>query len=492
MSLINNMLRDLEERHALAGGRDGKVLGDLHAADERVFPVRSGRVPHPVFLLLTGLLICYLGYDFYAATYAPEPTAMRATMVAGERQPKLYPITPVEPTPHRLVPAGERRPESEGIMLKLASLRMDTTAFSETVSASGTDVPSVVPEAVPAKTEDRNAAPAARTNRLLHIGLTELAGGSSVLVNTSAYPDFSLFLLQDPDRLLVEIKELDMPAGIVDAPYRSDIVTRLRHGSRGDIGLLIFDLTRPVEINSTDVRNMPDGGYSLDIELLSAVQLSSSPPAADQGGTTQPASAAEVPQTFQKNATGKGGNRTYQDAMTAYRAGDVLHAIDLLYQLLAKDPLQLQARETLATVLIQQHDRRSAGKVLSDGLALHPDNAHLIKLYAKLLYNGGQVDQALAYLHRARPDISTDPDYYALMAAVLQHRKDYLEAGELYRKLVAVRPASGVWWMGLGISLEGSGQSGEALQAYANARKDTTLAPDLVRYIDIRIRSLGG
>jgi tetratricopeptide (TPR) repeat protein len=519
MSLINNMLQDLEERHALAGIRDDKVLGDLHAAHEQGFPGRANHALHPVFLLLTGLLICYLGYDFYSAWNTPEPAALQRSGISRQPASGSVAVITTAGQPSGPAPAGDPPSGREqSIALKLTSLRMDTSAFKTTrlpaVEDPVTDAPVITPQSAdsaadvpaPARSADTNqalpgAAAVAPANELLHIALTDLEGGSSVQVNTSAYPDFSLFLLDKPKRLLVEVKDLDMPAGIVDAPYRSAAVARLRHGSRDNIGLLIFDLNRPVAINSTDIRERPDGGYSLDIELLTAAEPGAPSSAAAQplvqpaGGTAASGEASGgvmTQQTFQKNASVNGDAGLFTDAMSAYRTGDVVRTIDLLYQLLNKDPHQVQARTTLATILLQQQDRLGAVKVLSEGLRLHPDNTDLIKLYANLLFDEGRLDQTLAWLRKASPDISRDPEYYALMAVVLQRRKDYLEAGELYRKLVAIRPASGVWWMGLGISLEGSGRSGEALQAYANARRDRTLAPGLTRYLDARIKTLGG
>lgn len=498
MSLINNMLNDLEERHALAGIQGDKVLGDLHVANERGFPDRAGSALHPVFLLLAGLLVCYLGYDFYGTLSVPASPQAPVQRTSGHEalQPTAIKSTAIAAA---ATPAGGLQ---EDLTLEFTSLRMDTSAFKTTLPpvALSTDADrSIVSQAEDTET----ALPASAANRLLHIGLTDLAGGSSVLINTTSSPDYSLFLLQKPDRLLVEVKGLEMPAGIVEAPYKSDVVARLRHSSRGNTGLLIFDLNRPVEVNSTDVREMPGGGYSLDIELLQEGEPGAAlteaglqeklPGSTTSTGGANPVSTTEtLHQTFQKNASSNQDTPLLEEAMTAYRTGDVVHAIDLLYQLLTQDPRQLRVRTTLATMLIQQQDRRGAVKVLSQGLQLHPNNTDLIKLYTKLLFDAGQLDQALAWLRRAQPDIAMDPDYYALMAAVLQRGKDYPNSGELYRKLVAIRPANGVWWMGLGISLEGNGHSGEALQAYANARKDRTLAPDLVRYIDVRIKTIGG
>ena len=494
MSLINNMLQDLEERQALAGIRDYKVLGDLHASHERN-PRGPGNRMHSLLLLLAGLLVCYLGYNFYDTMSVPVSAPVIGIggsleqHVAGNDR-----IKTAVPRPHVAAHTPETDLQSgiDAITLKFASLKMDTSTFKTPLPqapvAAGSDSAGNA-QAVTSDTTSPDTAPVSPVNRLLHIGLTDLAGGSAVLINTSSYPDYSVFLLQKPDRLLVEIKGLEMPEGIVQASYKSDAVARLRHGSRGNTGLLIFDLNRPVHVNSTDVREMPGGGYSLDLELLEA----SSPGVAADGGAASPVAASEAThQTFQKNASFTGDARMLKDAMGAYHGGDIVHAIDLLYRILKRDPQQLKARATLATILMQQQDRVSAVKILSEGLRLHPDNADLIKLYAKLLFEEGQLEQALAWLQQAQPDISVDPDYYALMAAVLQRRKDYPDAGQLYRRLVEIQPANGVWWIGLGISLEGTGHSAEALQAYANARKDRTLTADLSHYIDTRIKTLGG
>jgi len=504
MSLINSMLQDLEERQALAGIRDDKVLRDLYATREHAVPGFSGRAMPPVFLLMAGLLVCYLGYDFYTSKSVPISTPVPGSSVLMERISGNDPPRPAATA--AVAPAGDSQSGTADIKLKFTSLKMDTSAFKTVVppvAANAVSGDPVISRAEVTETQLPVAAPLTAANRLLHISLTDLAGGSAIQVNTTSRPDYNLFLLKKPDRLLVEIKGLEMPVEIVKAAYKSAAVAGLRYGSRGNTGLLIFDLSRSVDINSTDVREIPGGGYSLDIELLDAgaSAVAAFAPVAQfkTTGATGADTASEtvsdaetLHQTFQKNSAANSDTRLIDDAMRAYHSGDAERAIDLLYQLLKQDPQQIQARATLATMLIQQQDRPGAVQILSEGLRRHPGNADLIKLNAKLLFDDGRLDQALAWLRQAGPDITTDPDYYALMAAVLQRLKDYTNAGELYSKLVAIRPANGVWWMGLGISLEGIGRSAEALQAYGKARKDRSLAQDLARYIDARIKSLGG
>ena len=507
MSLINTMLHDLEERHALAGVQGDKVLHDLRAADERGFDSGPGRaLLLKSAVLLAGVLTCYIGYDFYLNYYPSDatPSVKPVQHQAVLSNTVISPVKAVRDKPVTQATPDKLEIDPKGVELKFSALNIepaviekaDPPVISEPVPETATAAPVVVETEAAESVEG----PAPYANRLLHIGLTELEGGASVMVNTSSSPDYSLFVLKKPDRLLVEIKDMDMPVQIVDDAYSNGVVRRLRHTYRGDTALLIFDLKQRAVINSTDIREMPQGGYSLDIELLLPDQEAAmNDSRGDAVADTSPASAGTgqsgdkvINKTFQKNASESVEDALFKDAVTAYRTGDVVHAIALFHQVLTRSPRYIQAREMLTTILLQQGDRQGASSLLSEGISLYPHNTKFIKLYAKLLFDKGRLDDALAYLKQAQPAITDDPEYYALMAAVLQRRKDYLESGEIYHRLVKIDPAKGVWWMGLGISLEGLGRAAEAREAYGNARRDKTLAADVSRYIETRIRILGG
>ena len=53
-----------------------------------------------------------------------------------------------------------------------------------------------------------------------------------------------------------------------------------------------------------------------------------------------------------------------------------------------------------------------------------------------------------------------------------------------------VRPDSGVWWMGLAISLEAMGDDGVAIVAYRKALNGHAMTADLQRYASERIAVL--
>ena len=504
MSLINKMLQDLEERQALAGVADDEIIRDLRAVDERGFLPDHGRSASVVaFLVLIGVMLCYLGYDY--AVRVPVPILN----IPGK--PELVSSVEEESIPEvntdgfAAATAADSEVDTSGISLKLTSLRIDATmpvsedmASAEELEEIG-DIKEVKIESAPAPA----SGPALDHNRLLHIGLTDLEGSTAVQVNTSTRPDYAIFVLEKPDRLLVEIKDLEMPKAIVDEKYRGDAVARLRYTTRGETSLLIFDLNGPVAVNSSDIREIPDGsGFSLDIVML-ATDTDQTPVSGSESALLQAGDGNRPPgedthsnNEIRKTVPAEGNlppeSKLFRDGITALQSGDVTRAMDLLSQTLMREPRHLQARESLAGLLLQQGDTRTANKLLLDGIDLHPGHTTFLKLYAKQLYEAGDIHHALAYLRKTTPAITDDPDYYALLAAVLQRGKYFREAGEIYQRLLAIRPENGVWWMGLGISLEGMGERADALQAYMNAGRDRSLEGGLRRYVSNRIRILGG
>ena len=57
-------------------------------------------------------------------------------------------------------------------------------------------------------------------------------------------------------------------------------------------------------------------------------------------------------------------------------------------------------------------------------------------------------------------------------------------------QLVKIRSNAGIWWLGLGISLEKSGKNKEALEAYQRAQKTGSLKSGLVKFTHNRVSAL--
>lgn len=150
----------------------------------------------------------------------------------------------------------------------------------------------------------------------------------------------------------------------------------------------------------------------------------------------------------------------------------------------------LRARELLAMLLINLGRVSEAAKVLVDGLDIAPYHAPFAKLYARVLVNQNETSRAIAILERAQPDIVENPEYHSFLAALYQKLSMHERAIRKYQQVLSLRPNTGNWWLGLGISLEGQGRIEEALTAYQSARQSGNLNDNIITYINSRITIL--
>jgi MSHA biogenesis protein MshN len=102
----------------------------------------------------------------------------------------------------------------------------------------------------------------------------------------------------------------------------------------------------------------------------------------------------------------------------------------------------------------------------------------------------GDLPAAASTLQTTLPAAADKAEYRALYAAVLQRAGRHAEATEHYAAALKLTPGNGVWWMGLGISLEAEGRIAEARQAFQSARAGGNLAPELAAYVEQRLREL--
>ena len=156
------------------------------------------------------------------------------------------------------------------------------------------------------------------------------------------------------------------------------------------------------------------------------------------------------------------------------------------------DPKHIKARSTLVNLLIEQNEIPSAIRILDEGIVLLPKQYGWRELKAKLLVKLNKYDDAIDVLVKSGPDINANPEYYAFLAALLQQQGRNEEAVGYYQKVLAARGDNGIWWMGLGISLERAGKTVQAEDAYRKAFRDNSLAPDIRSYIKNRISVLSG
>lgn len=167
--------------------------------------------------------------------------------------------------------------------------------------------------------------------------------------------------------------------------------------------------------------------------------------------------------------------------------GEVVNQLNLL---LKEQPEYRPARETLALLLFKGGDLIQANQVLTVGLQQYPDYMPFIQLQANILVKQDRVADALNLLQKTTPSIEDNPGYYAFMAALYQRQGQYMMAARLYDQLVKLHPEQSTWWMGLGIALEAADKRNAALEAYAQALAGEDLKPLVRAFVENKISQL--
>lgn len=182
----------------------------------------------------------------------------------------------------------------------------------------------------------------------------------------------------------------------------------------------------------------------------------------------------------------------FRDAGVALQQGRQREAEAALRAALALDPVHVEVRDMLLRLLVQQNRRADYRALLADGLRQDPQYLPYRVQYARLLVQDGALSEARDHLTREpRPPVIEALDLYAMLATVYQRQGQYVEAAQTYRALLAVKPEQSVWWMGLGIALEGATLEDQAQQAYRQAISRGGLSSGLQTYIRQRLTVLG-
>ena len=174
----------------------------------------------------------------------------------------------------------------------------------------------------------------------------------------------------------------------------------------------------------------------------------------------------------------------YRKALTLAQQGHINESIDNFGQALALDPHHHAARLTLVGLLIENKRMAEAERRLQEGIALDADQTDLAMILARLQVERGSITDGIATLERSLPYASEQADYQAFLAALLQRGGRHKSAIEHYIVALKQSPQSGVWWMGLGISLKADNQPDKAREAFTRAKASNSLSPELLAFVN--------
>jgi len=180
----------------------------------------------------------------------------------------------------------------------------------------------------------------------------------------------------------------------------------------------------------------------------------------------------------------------YRQAINLVSQGKNDDARVALARIVAEHPQHDNARHTLIGLLVSARKTGEAEALADERLARVPDHAGFAMISARIKFERADLAAALATLQRSGQAGQANAEYIAFTAAVLQRLGRHADAAEQYRNALRLNPGSGVWLMGLGISLQSLDRAAESREAFRRAREAPGLSPDLRAFVDQRIAQL--
>lgn len=153
-------------------------------------------------------------------------------------------------------------------------------------------------------------------------------------------------------------------------------------------------------------------------------------------------------------------------------------------------PVHHGARQALVGLLVESRSLSEAERALQEGLALAPGQTGFAMTLARLQVDRGDNAQAIATLQKGLDHARANADYLAFLAALLQRQSRHEDAIAQYQAALRLKPSAGVWWIGLGISLQAANRPADAQDAYRRARASTSLNAELAAFAEQRLRQL--
>jgi MSHA biogenesis protein MshN len=180
----------------------------------------------------------------------------------------------------------------------------------------------------------------------------------------------------------------------------------------------------------------------------------------------------------------------YLKASLLIQQGRNGEALPVLEQALRLDPQNATVRQTLAGLLVDARRNDEAIAKLQEGLATDRSQPGMAMLLARLQVDKGDLRPAIETLQRTQSYAGDRADYQAFLAALYQRDSRHKEAVDHYISALRKSPQNGIWWMGLGISLQAENRLNEARDAFVRSKATSTLPPDLLAFVEQKVSQL--
>ncbi|MCD6581332.1 MAG: tetratricopeptide repeat protein [Desulfuromusa sp.] len=463
MSLINEMLRDLEKRHR----KEGHCLPCSEA------PVAVNGMMSAKLLWIAGGILLLAAMVWIGVGVIPDLRSPQTVIPPLSVQQEVVAAAIEEDNIAVVTPAVAHQVDQENDTLPIAAV--PAPSVHETViEKTGAELRSF------AVVEDK---------KRVQLSLTFAQRPEYRLVENGS----------GTTQLVVEFNQTHIGAEFKVPELSGGFLKRVSLVPQEQTLQLLIDLEGPADVQGFQFAENTDQEYRLLIEVVATLPVVEIPQKQVITPKPAPLITEEIIKKTAPVSAGVSKNRkpvsrdqqAYRTGLKRLKLGRLVAAEASFNQALLVNPNLLDARLQLIKVLQQQKKLKTAESVLQTGLTLTPGNLKLRKIYARLLLNSQRQNEAIELLKtRPLPGIVQDLEYYALLAALYQDSGEYEAATAVYAQLLKIKPQVSLWWMGMAISLEQSGSVKPARDAYQKALELSGLSPDLRNYIHGRLQEL--
>ena len=277
-----------------------------------------------------------------------------------------------------------------------------------------------------------------------------------------------------------------LPAALSSAPTDSALARApvLQRSEKVNVDMLRLatELTTPIPQRSSGTSSSRPGSK---IPVGAAKTVSAQPTLAGELA----APAGKIDRRSNTTQRDRAENE-FRRAVNLVNQGRIAEGMDGFRRALEIDPGHETARQTMVALLLEAKRVDEAALSLQEGLALNTDNTGFAMLLARIMVERNDIPAALFVLQRHAAPPDRNPDFHAFAAALYQRLDRHKEAIEQYQAALRLAPSAGVWWMGLGISFQAVERPKDALEAFTRAKSAGNLAPNLVSFVDQKLRQL--
>jgi MSHA biogenesis protein MshN len=331
---------------------------------------------------------------------------------------------------------------------------------------------------------------------VLGISWTVLSGFDWTRQRAAAAPQISA-----PGAANAAEKAVTAPAGIAANAGKTDAAEDA--GRDGPASRLTFELSavpaRIAEPPATEAALIPAGRVLAPAREEASAKSEPSAPssatgqrpvAAPRTALTAPPAKAEIRKHVRQPTVRELADSEYGKATTLLHQGRLAEAQEGFHAALSHHPAHHGARQALVGLLLESRSWSEAERVLQDGLVLAPAQTGFAMTLARLQVDRGDNAQAIATLQKGLDHARSSADYLGFLAALLQRQSRHEDAIAQYQSALRLKPSAGVWWVGLGISLQAANRPAEAQDAYRRARATNSLNGELAAFAEQRLKQL--